>query len=70
VRGSRLRRFFLASFVAALIILAILVSLLVFAFAAHVPRESRVALFILPQLVLFGWAARAMFRSFRSGLDE
>jgi hypothetical protein len=56
--------------VAALIILAILVSLLVFAFAAHVPRESRVALFILPQLVLFGWAARAMFRSFRSGLDE
>ena len=63
--------FFLASFVAALMICILLTSLLVFAFATHVPRESRVAMFVLPQLVIFGWAARVMFRSFKGvGLDE
>ena len=63
--------FFLASFLAAVVICAILMSFLVFAFVNHVPRESKVALFVLPQLALFGWAARVMFRSFKdSGLGN
>jgi hypothetical protein len=46
-------------------------SFLVFAFVNHVPRESKVALFVLPQLALFGWAARVMLRSFKdSGLGN
>lgn len=57
--------FFLASSVAALVVCAVLVSFLVFAIVTHDPRVFKVALFVLPQLVLFGWAARAMLRSFK-----
>jgi hypothetical protein len=64
-RGSGVKWFFLASFVAALVICALLTSLLVFALVTHDPREFKVALFVLPQLVLFGWAAREMLRSFK-----
>ena len=48
------------------VICAILASLLAFVFVTRDPREFRVVLFVLPQLVLFGWAARMMFRSFKS----
>jgi hypothetical protein len=65
MRGSSLRWFYLVSFVAALLICAILTSILIFGFANHLPHESRMVLFILPQLVLFGGAARVMFRSFK-----
>jgi hypothetical protein len=62
--------FFLASFVAALLIFALLISLAIFALATHGARWLRVVLFILPQLALFGWAAREMFRSFKGvGLE-
>jgi hypothetical protein len=63
--------FFLASFVAALIICVFLVSFAIFALATHSTKWLRVAFFILPQLALFGWAAREMFRSFKDvGLNE
>jgi hypothetical protein len=65
VRGSGVKWFFLASSVAALVVCAVLVSFLVFAIVTHDPRVFKVALFVLPQLVLFGWAARAMLRSFK-----
>jgi hypothetical protein len=56
---------FLASSVGARLICAILASFLVFALVTHDPRVFKLALFVLPQLVLFGWAARALIRSFR-----
>ena len=49
-----MKLFFLASSVAALVICAILALFLVFAFVTHDPRVFKVALFVLPQLVLFG----------------
>ena len=64
-RGSRMKWLFLASSVAALVICAILASFLAFAFVTHDPREFKVALFVLPQLAIFGWAARAMLQSFK-----
>jgi hypothetical protein len=60
-----MRWFFLASFVAALIICAILASFLIFAFFTHSPGEFKVARFVLPGLVLFGWAGREMLRAFK-----
>ena len=64
-RGSSVKWFFLASAVAALVVCAILASLLVFALGARDPRAFRGALFVLPQLALFGWASRVMLRSFK-----
>jgi hypothetical protein len=57
--------FFLAASVAALVICAILASFLLFALFTHDPRVLRLALFVLPQLALFGWASRVMLRSFK-----
>ena len=57
---------FLVSFVAALIICAILMSFTVFALATRGAGGFRVVLFFLPQVVLFGWGARERFRSFQA----
>lgn len=66
-----MRWFFLVSFVAALIICAILTSFLAFALVNDRPRLSGVVAFVLPQLALFGWAAQEMLRSYKGiGLDE
>jgi hypothetical protein len=63
--------FFLISFVAALIICAFLMSFIIFALATRGAGGYKVVLFFLPQVVLFGWAAKTMFRSFKGiGLDE
>jgi hypothetical protein len=63
--------FFLVSFVAALIICAILMSLGIFALVTRGVGGFKAALFFLPQVVLFGWGAREMFRSYKGvGLNE
>lgn len=56
---------YLASFVAAVIICLILSSLLTFALLHHVPRWWKVVLFVVPQILLFGYAGREMIRSHR-----
>ncbi len=63
--------FFLMSFVAGLVICALLVSLIIFIFATRGLGGARVVLVLSLQLLLFGWAAREMFRSFKGiGLNE
>lgn len=62
--------FFLVSFIAALIICALLSSFIAFALATRVAGGLRVVLFFLPQLALFGWAAREMFRFFKSQVQS
>jgi hypothetical protein len=64
--GGNVRWFFLASFVAALVICAVLSSFIVFALATRGAGGLRVVWIFLPQLALFGWAAREMFRSFKN----
>ena len=65
------KRFFLASFVASLMICAFITSVIVYAIATRGVGGMRVALVLSIQLLLFGWAAREMFRSFKGiGLDE
>jgi bacteriorhodopsin len=63
--------FFLISFVAALIICALLMSFTIFALATRGLGGLRAVLVFLPQIALFGWAAKQMFRSFKGvGLNE
>ena len=63
--------FFLVSFVAGLIICAFLVSIIIFTLVTRGAGGTRVVLVLSLQLVLFGWAAREMFRSFKGiGLNE
>ncbi len=69
--GFRVKWFFLMSFVAGLIICAFLLSAIIFTFATRGVGGSKVALVLSPQLLLFGWAAREMFRHYRgTGLNE
>jgi hypothetical protein len=63
--GCGMKWFFLMSFVAALIVCALLMSFIIFALASRGVGGFRVVLVFLPQIVFFGWAAREMFRSFK-----
>jgi hypothetical protein len=63
--GCGVKWFFLMSFVAGLAICAFLVSLIIFTFATRGVGGARVVLALSLQLLLFGWAAREMFRSFK-----
>jgi len=66
-----MRWFFLMSFVAGLIICPVLVSLIIFTFATRGAGGARVVLALSLQLLLFGWTAREMFRSYKGiGLNE
>ena len=56
---------FLISFLASLAMCGLLGYLLVFFVARHDPRTWKVALFVVPQVVLFGWVAREMWRGLR-----
>jgi hypothetical protein len=64
--------FFLVSFVAALIICCLLTSALIFGIATRGIKWIWIGgIIILPQIVLFIWGAREMFRSFKGvGLND
>lgn len=57
--------FFLMSFVAALIICAIVTLIIVVGLVTHRVGAMRMLAIFLPQLGFFIWAAREMFRSFK-----
>jgi len=61
-----MKLFFLVSFVAALIICALLTSFMIFALVTRGAGGLRAVLIFLPQVALFGWGAREMLRSFKS----
>jgi hypothetical protein len=56
-----MRWFFLMSFVAALIVCALLTSFIIFALATRGVGGFRVVLVFLPQIVFFGWAPERCF---------
>ncbi len=63
--------FFLISFVASLAICALLMCFIIFALATRGVGGLRAVLCFLPQVALFGWAAKRMFQSFKGvGLNE
>ncbi len=63
-RGGH-RFLFGIALLAALAMCALLGYLLVFFLGRHDPRAWKLALFVLPQILLFGWVAREMWRGVR-----
>lgn len=65
--GGGHRFLFSMALLAAVAMCALLGYLLVFFVGRHDSRVWKLALFVLPQMLLFGWVAREMWKGLRRG---